>query len=423
MQKITLNQDNLFSEKIGMNGLEFQEFIAWEKKIQEVMVKIKAETKKEQIIWPILPDQDEQIKMIAKFAKTENKRWTNILVLGIGGSALGTIAIQKALQKDFSKKLIVLDNIDPDYFAYTLKEIDWRKTLVITVSKSGTTPETMAQFFIIENLLKHELTDTYKEHIIVVTGQENELRSIAEKEEYYIFDIPENLGGRFSVLSIVSLLPAALIGIDIQKLTLGASLMQEDCFKESLQQNPSAQLATVAYLLDKKKHKRIHIMCPYSQGLIYFSDWYAQLLSESIGKTENIGLTPIRAVGTTDQHSQLQLWNDGPNDKVITFLEIQRFQNNIPLPKNNFEKLKYLSGKSLNQLIASEKIGTTLALTKNRRANQTILIPSLTEETLGQLFFLFEMQIAILGKLYMVDPYNQPGVEEGKEITKRLMQN
>lgn len=422
MQKITLQQGNIFSDKIGASGIENLEFFAWEKKIKEIIRKIKKEEIKGKIGWTKLPFQEEEITEIAKFAKIERKKWENIIVLGIGGSSLGTIAIKQALQSNTDKNLIVLDNIDPDFFTQKLENLDWKKTLVIVISKSGTTPETMAQFYLIEEILKHEIKENYQKQIIAITDeQEGELKALAVDKNYQQFTIPKNVGGRFSVLSNVGLVPAALMGIDILQLCEGAKLIQEDCFEESLIKNPAALLAISAYLMDKKRNKRIQVMCAYSNRLTGFVGWYAQLLSESIGKNQDTGLTPVKALGTTDQHSQLQLWNEGPNDKVVTFLEIQNFKHTIPLPYFENEELNYLSGKSLNELIRAEKKGTEFALTKNGRPNQDVLIPHLNESTLGQLFYLFEMQIAILGELYQINTYNQPGVEEGKKNTKKIM--
>ncbi len=422
MQKVRLEQGNLFSERIGSHGIKNLEFFAWDKKIKEIIKKIKQESKKEEIGWPNLPFEEEEIREISKFTKTERKKWKNILLLGIGGSALGTAAIQEALQKSETKNLIILDNVDPDFFTQKLADLNWEKTLVIVISKSGTTPETMAQFYLIEEILKHEIKKGYQNQIIAITDdKEGELKKIAENKNYKQFVIPKNVGGRFSVLSSVGLVPAALLGADISSLCEGARTMQEDCFKEDLRENPAALLAVSAYLMDRKKGKRKQVFLPYSNQLTGFTEWYAQLLSESIGKNEETGLTPIKALGTTDQHSQLQLWSEGPNDKVFTFLEIENFQNNIPLPYFENKALDYLSGKSLNELIRAAKQGTELALAKKSRPNQTISIPKLNESSLGQLFYLFEMQIAILGKLYEINPYNQPGVELGKKITKKIM--
>ena len=423
MQKIALQQENIFSNKIGINGLDNLEFFAWEQKIKEIILEIRKEAKTGKIGWTSLPFQEDEIKAITKFAKNEQKKWKNIVVLGIGGSSLGTIALKQALQKNKETNLIVLDNIDPDFFTEKLENLDWKKTLVIVISKSGTTPETMAQFYIIENILKHELKDEFQKHIIAITDSKNgELKNLADAQSYQQFEVPGNVGGRFSVLSSVGLLPAALMGIDIVKLCEGAQQIHEDCFQENLRQNPAALLAVSAYLMDKKKNKKIHVMCSYSNKLLGFTDWYAQLLAESIGKSLDTGLTPVKALGATDQHSQLQLWNEGPNDKIITFLEIRNFKHNIPIPHFENEALAYLSGKSLNELISAEKSATEMALTSHNRPNQTILIPNLNKNTLGQLFYLFEMQIAILGKLYEINAYNQPGVEDGKKLTKKIMQ-
>lgn len=424
MKKITINQNNIFSDSIGLNGIEAQSFFAWEQKTKEILDLIQKEIKNNIISWPSLPFQDEEIKSIVKFAKEERKKWDTILLLGIGGSSLGAIALEQSLRKDKKPNLIVLDNIDPDFFTEKLVAVNWRKTLVLVISKSGQTPETMAQFLIIQDILKHEVKNNYQNQIVVITDNNNgELKKIADNEGYHQFYIPENLGGRFSVLSPVGLLPAALIGIDIIKICAGAKEMENDCFKEDFTQNPAALLAVAVYLLDKKKQKIINISFPYCNRLLSLADWYRQLLAESIGKNEKTGLTPEIALGSTDQHSQLQLWNEGPNNKVITFWEVQKFKNTIPIPDIQNNKIGYLGKKTLNQLISAEKSATVLSLTKHRRPNQTILIPSVNEETIGQLIFLLETQVAILGKLYNIDTYNQPGVEEGKELTKRILSN
>jgi len=361
---------------------------------------------------------DEDPKEIKNFAKSTKGKFENIVILGIGGSALGATCLQKALTHWFKKpKLYVLDNIDPDFIAELEDVIDLSKTLFITISKSGGTAETLSEYFHFRKKIEDEGLEA-KEHFVFTTGKDGLLRETADKEGITTFDIPENVGGRFSVLTPVGLLPAALIGIDIDALLKGAREMRDKFLSKDAGENLPFKLATIQYLLDQKG-KNINVMMPYSQKLYYLADWYRQLLAESIGKTPEVGLTPLKALGVTDQHSQSQLYMEGPNDKLIMFIEVKNFENELEIP--NPENIDYLENKTFTELINTEKRGTADALTQNNKPNLTIHIDEVNERNLGKLFLFFEGATAFLGEYYGIDAFNQPGVELSKKLTKEYL--
>lgn len=379
-------------------------------------------------------DDKETLRNILRFAKNQRGKWQDIVILAIGGSALGTICLEQSLTHLFAKlhkkrrvpRLHVLDNIDPTLMREIQDVLDLKKTLFIVVTKSGNTPETLAQYFYFRKLCDAKKLKAKKHFVFVTDPEKGLLRKIAKDEGIATFDVPPNVGGRFSVQTAVGLLPAALIGINITKLIRGFTEMR-DCFiSPDPNQNLPFQQATIQYLMGTRG-KTIHVLMPYAQKLIRFADWYRQLLAESIGKAlndqgemVNIGLTPINALGATDQHSQSQLYNEGPNDKFFMFVEVNRFGPTvaIPNPYPADPSVAFLKKLSFNTLINLEKRGTADAYTKNGRPNMTIRIDTIDEKTLGQLMMLFEGATAFLGEFYNINAFDQPGVELSKNLTK-----
>ena len=405
---IKLDYSNLFQISVN-HGLTEEELLKNSDSIADFLEKIHA---RKQGFYEILDDKA-AAKKIRRFAEDNAGRYQHFVVLGIGGSALGTICIQQALTHLYKEqKLFVLDNIDPIMLKEIEEVIDPEKTLFIVVTKSGTTPETLAQYFYFRKKAP-------KENFVFITDpKKGLLREISEREEITTFDLPENVGGRFSVLTAVGLLPAALLSIDIYDLLAGARRSRSQFLSQNWNENLPFQLAAIQYLLSRKK-KTINVLMPYAQKLMRLADWYQQLLAESIGKTEYIGLTPTSALGATDQHSQLQLFSDGPNDKLIIFIELANSKPEIKIPD---PEVDFLKGVTFNKLLKTEKHGTEQALTKQDRPNLTIQIDQITPETLGELFMLFEGSIAFLGEFFQIDAFDQPGVELSKKITKELLQ-
>jgi glucose-6-phosphate isomerase len=370
---------------------------------------------------------------IATSAEKVRCRFHNLVVLGIGGSALGLRCLAGALLSPYYNlldtkarggfpRLFVCDNIDPDNFATLLKIIDWKETCVCVISKSGKTTETMAQFYIIRDVLLKKLSSSrWKEHVVVITDpSQGPLRALAVQEGLQNFSLPQDVGGRFSVLSSVGLFPAACVGMDIGGLIGGATEMAERCKTADIESNLAVKNACVHYVMDTVKRKPISVMMPYSDSLALFADWYAQLWAESLGK-RGMGPTPVKAVGATDQHSQLQLYMEGPPDKVITILGAERFALKAPIPATQTKDFDYLSGKDLCDVLKAEQTATTQALKTMRRPVVTVTVPQVSANTMGQLFMLYQIQTVVCGKLYGMNPFDQPGVELGKKLTREML--
>jgi glucose-6-phosphate isomerase len=366
----------------------------------------------------------------------------DVVVLGIGGSALGTVAMRTALlnpfwneldgeAREFYPRLHVLDNVDPWTISAFLDRIDLRRTLFNVVSKSGGTAETMSQYLIVRDRLQAELGDGYRRHLLFTTDPEKGvLRRLAREEQIAALPVPPSVGGRFSVLSAVGLLPAALVGIDIRELLEGAREMDVRCRTEELRRNPAGMFASLQYLADTEAGARIHVMMPYSDRLRDLADWFRQLWAESLGKRHTregeevfAGPTPVRALGATDQHSQVQLYIEGPYDKTICLLVEESPPTDVVIPRSYeaVPELGYLGGHSLGALLRAEKEATTAALTERGRMNLTVSVPRVTARSLGGLFQLFQIATVYAGGFYGVDPMDQPGVELGKELTYGLM--
>ena len=441
---IKLDYTNITNQIIGDEGLDVnQVFSEYAPKIQEIITNLNMNKDKpgSWLQWMNLGYNEETVWYVKEFAAMVDGRFDNVLVLGIGGSALGAQALSEALlkpywnlldkeQRENLPRIFFLDNIDPDQITALLDMLDLKKTLVNVITKSGSTAETMSQFMIIKDRLQALLGDDYRKNVVATTDkQAGILRQLANEEGYKTFVVPDDVGGRFSVFSAVGLVPLALVGVDIDEITRGIKIMDLALKNTDINKNIAAQNALIHYLMDKEKGKYISVMMPYSSRLKYVSDWYVQLWAESLGKEYNRngekisnGPTPIKALGATDQHSQIQLYNEGKNDKIITFIRVDEFDNTLEIP-NIFEYtgLNYLGGKTINRLINAEADATAVALSDYKRPNLTIHLPKISEYYLAQLFYMFEMQTAIIGELYNIDAFNQPGVEQAKNYTYALM--
>ncbi|MFH0924251.1 MAG: glucose-6-phosphate isomerase [bacterium] len=434
---------NTLAKTIGNeNGISEEDLHALETKGKDIDHKLKEERKNGKLPFFDLPYQDDLVKEIKEHTE-ELRQFENFVVIGIGGSALGPIATHTALNHPHYNALskdgrhgcptiFFPDNIDPDQLKGLLDIIDLKKTCFNIITKSGNTAETMANFMIIKQLLVEQLGNkNYAQNLIITTDpKKGVLREIAEKEDIKNFAIPKGVGGRFSIFTSVGLLPAAVTGIDISELLAGAAYMDKLCQESDIWRNPAYLNACLHYLADTKKEKSISVMMPYAFHLKDVADWYRQLWAESLGKKFslnnqiiNVGQTPIKALGATDQHSQVQLYMEGPNDKIITFLGVERYKSEVNIPKiyDNYESISYLGGHSLNELLKAEQQATEIALTKNQRPNCIITVPEINPFTIGALFYMFEVQTAFAGGLYNINPFDQPGVEEGKKATYALM--
>lgn len=361
---------------------------------------------------------------------------TDVLVLGIGGSSLGGRSLCQALTGPADlpgtsqrPRLHFIDNSDPWFLSALLDAIDPKTMAVIAISKSGGTVETAAQLMILrEHLRAHVGADAVSARLLVITDPENgALRKLARQENLPSLEVPANVGGRFSALTAVGLLPAWIAGADIDGLLRGASAMAERCAQPTLRDNPAAVLATVAYLQHRLHQRPLHVMMPYADALRPFAAWYVQLWAESLGKRVNrngdvveTGPTPLPAIGATDQHAQVQLFMEGPRDKLITFVRVKSAARDLVVPKAEGD-FAYLTGVSMRALLDAEREGTTQALAQDGRPSLTVTLDKLDAEHVGALVFLYEAATAIAGELYAIDAFNQPGVEEGKRLAFGLL--
>jgi glucose-6-phosphate isomerase len=390
-----------------------------------------------------LGDQDQTVGAIKRFAEGVGQAYDHVLVLGIGGSALGTKALVNALRppawnelddetREFFPRITILENVDPSSIAAALRRIDPRRVFVNVISKSGGTSETLAQYLVVRAWLDQALgSDAAVRHLAFTTDPEKgALRELAGREGIATLAVPPGVGGRYSVLTSVGLLPAALIGIDIAGLISGAKRALERAEPDSLVQNPAALHAALLWAADAWLGCRIHVLMPYSDRLREFAAWYAQLWAESLGKRLDrrgeiihAGPTPVGALGATDQHSQVQLYMEGPFDKVVNFIRVEHPGEDITIPPREGlpEELAYLPGHSLGELLLAEQEATSSALARMGRLNATLTIPSLTAESAGELIMYFQLMTGFAGAWYGVNPFDQPGVELGKRLTFAAM--
>jgi glucose-6-phosphate isomerase len=390
-----------------------------------------------------LPYATESVARVRELAEGFGQWFENVVVLGIGGSGLGAVMLREALlgpgwnerspeAREHYPTLHVLDNPDPHTVAELLARLDLRRTLFNVISKSGSTAETLAQYLVVKGRLQDAVgADKVRGHFLFTTDPEQgALRRIAEAEGIPTLAVPPNVGGRFSVLTPVGLLPAGVCGVPLEALLEGAAEMEVRCRSEVLAENPAGLLAALLHAADTELGAGIHVLMPYSDRLRSLAFWFQQLWAESLGKTiegegepREVGPTPLPAVGATDQHSQVQLFMDGPRDKVVLFVAVGATGDPVAIPDLHPEtpELSYLGGRTLADLLDAERRATTEALRLRGRPSVTIEIGSVDAASVGALVMLFQAATVYAGALYGVDALDQPGVELGKRLTYGLL--
>ena len=378
------------------------------------------------------------LEQVTGFASHARGKFDDVVILGIGGSALGPIALRTALRpsgwnmldekaRGRFPRLQVLDNVDPETIAALLDRIRLDRALFIVTSKSGGTAETMAQFLIVHDRIVAAGLDVATHMVFVTDPKQGALRPLAQRLKVPALDIPPNVGGRFSVLTPVGTLPAALIGIDVQALLRGAAETAKRCESDDLTRNPAGAYAVLQWLADTQLRKSIAVFMPYSDPLRDFAAWFVQLWAESLGKIRpdgtSVGSTPIPALGATDQHAQVQLFMEGPADKTVTFVAVRDRAADLKIPAGfpDVKELGYLTGHTLAELIDIEQRATAGALAKRARPNMTIHLDRVDAEHVGALMMFLELATAYAGQLYGIDAFNQPGVELGKQFAYALL--
>ncbi|MGH7602943.1 MAG: glucose-6-phosphate isomerase [Gemmatimonadaceae bacterium] len=385
-----------------------------------------------------LPRDSRLLAQVTSFAQTARGKYDDVVILGIGGSALGPIALRTALRpsgwnmldeksRGGYPRLHVLDNVDPETIAALLARLRLPRTLFIVTSKSGGTAETMSQFLIVHERLLAEKLDVTQQMVFVTDPKQGALRPLAERLKVPALEIPPNIGGRFSVLTAVGTLPAALIGIDVAALLQGAAEMASRCESPDLARNPAGVYAMLQWLADTEEKKSIAVFMPYSDPLRDFAAWFVQLWAESLGKKKpdgtSVGSTPLAALGATDQHAQVQLFMEGPANKTVTFVSVRNRGADVKIPSEfgDVKELGYLGGHSLGELIDVEQRATAGALARRGRPNMTIQIESVDPSHVGQMMMMLEIATSYAGQLYGIDAFNQPGVELGKQFAYALL--
>lgn len=403
-------------------GISDNEFSAVRSQIRRYTELWLSEREKGLHAWSMNPYDKEAIADVAELLgkiKAENIR--TVVWIGIGGSGLGPKVLQEVFESPDTPEFRVIDTIDPATLGMALEIIDWKNALIVVVSKSGSTLETMASFFACYEKLASAVKTHPGNRIVAITDPEGgPLRAFAKANRTHSLSIPPDVGGRYCIFTAVGLLALGLLGGDIAQFVRGAKEMDTFCQETTLTRNPAASLATVQYLLDTRRNYPIRVIMPYGDRLQSMARWEQQLLAESLGKTEANNPIPVAAIGTQDQHSLLQQWMAGPRKSWHLFLrEVEKPR--LEVPKAVSDQFAYISGKSFGQLLDACYEGTSQALTSAKRPVVSLSLQRLDEYHLGQLFFLFMAEVVYLGKLYRIDIYGQPAVEIGKQITKGIL--
>ncbi|RMF85843.1 MAG: glucose-6-phosphate isomerase [Planctomycetota bacterium] len=442
--QLRLEYANVLDKAIGAaHGIAPGEIKRAAPEVRAIVSRIERERKSGEHRYRDLPGDAAMLRAVRAAVRRFQPGCENLVVLGIGGSALGNIALQTALNPPLHNlapttqrrgpRLFVMDNVDPVAVGDLLDLLGprLRKTVFNVISKSGETAETAAQFLIIRDLLARKLgARGLAQRLLITTDpQTGTARQMADAIGCETLPVPPGVGGRFSVLSAVGLFSAGMCGVNLSRLMQGAAEMSRRVTEKNMSRNPAAMLAWLLYAF-YCRGKRLHVMFPYSNQLRDLADWYRQLWAESLGKNLDqqgrpviVGPTPIDALGATDQHSQVQLYREGPNDKVFIFLQVEKFSRDVKIARRagTPETLRYLEGATLGKLLNAEKLATEYALVANQRPCMTIRLPKVSEHTVGQFIMLWEAATTIAGYLLNINPYDQPAVQMGKDYTYGLM--
>lgn len=438
---LKLDYNNMMSDAIGDKGICPCRFDKDADKIAAAFKTVMDGRGKGWQEWAELPYADEKyLDELISYCGAIGKKADSFVVFGIGGSALGPLAVASSLlhlhhnelpkEKRNAPKLYVEDNVDPERMKALLDVIDLKTSYFNVITKSGETSETLSQFLILYALLKKELGEEEARSRIIVTTTigKGTLYNVAAKEGFKIYGVGKGVGGRFSVLSPVGLVAFAALGLDIKKLLKGAATLAEQSAVADVKRNPALMSAYLQYTAMQSGYN-VSVLMPYADSLKYMADFYCQIWGESLGKAVdndgklvNVGQTPAKALGVTDQHSQVQLYTEGPYDKVVTFLAVEEYRDEVVITDDkDVDACDFLKGHTMNELINAERRATEYALKKAKRANFTVTLPGVNEETVGELLMYFMYETAFTGALMNVDTFNQPGVEEGKKATFAML--
>jgi len=373
--------------------------------------------------YDLINQDTSEIKAYASMIKHKH-----IVVIGIGGSSLGARAIYEFLlpSNNYDKSLLFLETVDPLKINHCLKKIDLNNTHFVIISKSGNTVETISLFKYISSLITINC-----KNCTIISGARSALRQFANRQKIKVFDLPDNVGGRFSVFSAVGLLPLAMVGVDIDNLLNGCKRVSDSFFQKEDYYKKIIRKAR--FLVENKWRFNINAVFSYSSSLESFNKWYIQLWAESLGKINVNGtrqaLTPMALIGPVDQHSFLQLIMDGVRDKTITFIKISDLKDDTKIPnQTNGEfkvfELDFLDGLSFNQLLNRQADATIESVKAQKDIPcDVITISTVDEYNISKLMFMYQLMVSAIGQFLQINTYDQPGVENGKKIFKESFKN
>ncbi len=429
---LALDINDAMEDAVGAFGLKREEIDALAAAGKKAHADLQAKRQSGELGFFDLPFDATAAEEAIAAGKHLSKQFENVVVLGIGGSSLGPKSLFTSLchplhnfldqEKRTGARLFFPDNSDPSTFAALLETLNLKKTAFVAITKSGGTAETWSQLLVAREKLIALVGNAWRNQIVAITDpSKGALRSVAASEGITTLAVPPAVGGRFSVLTPVGLVPAAAAGIDVQLLLQGAGAMAKRCDRAEIWENPAYLFAAVHYLMERNHRRPIHVLMPYADALREFGDWFVQLWAESLGKkTANgeVGPTPVRAVGATDQHSMLQLLMEGPQDKLVTFISLGESRHDLTIPKAYEQQpdVAYLGGHSMFELLSVEQRATAAALAKAGRPSLTLRLGRLDAYSMGELMYCMEAATAFAGGLYDINPFNQPGVEAGKRF-------
>lgn len=402
----------------NLPGLDFAGLKPYLQSIEIAQKQIILELKNNQIPPLNIAFETTGLKEIQNLAERINQRFKKVVVLGVGGSSLGSKTLT-AITKNSAGKIIFMESIDSCSITKNLENLDLKNTLFLVVSKSGETIETICQtLIIIEKFKQNKIADFSKNFIFITQDQQNSIAKIALEIAAEIYSHPQNVGGRFSYLTIVGLLPAAICGLNIFAIRNGAQQVLENFINQEACQNYITQISAQQLSLFNQGFGN-NVIMPYIDGLKDFTDWYRQLWAESLGKN-GFGSTPITSMGTVDQHSQLQLYLDGPKDKFFTFITNQN-------PKNDFTITDLphcptpFGGKNLNKIVQVEQNSTIEILARQNLPIRILELNQLDETTLSALMMQMFLEAILIAKVKNINPFDQPAVELRKDLAKQYL--
>lgn len=425
---VSLDLTFAFDAALGAGrGLSRDAFVAASAEAPRLVEAMEAERRAGQVPFLDLPARRDLLGPVRAFARARAARTTDVLLIGIGGSSRGAQVLAAARRPGRVRpRFHVLDTVDPHRARALLDTLPARTTTVVAVSKAGTTIETVAGLLVVERWLAAAVgARRASAQVALVCGEaDNPLRARGLARGYALFPVPEGVGGRFSVLSPVGTLPAALLGIDPGRVLAGAARTAARCVLPEAERNPAVALA-LAHFLAVRAGRGTTVLLPYADALAPYGLWWEQLVAESVGKrrgTATYGVTPLPGVGPSDQHSLLQLLIDGPDDKVTVFVEVaDRARDALRVPKERRAPSPAANGQRLGEILRAEREGTELALAEAGRPSWTIRVPDTGPGTMGALLYLYEVATMLWGRLAGIDPFDQPAVQRGKVVAEAAL--